>query len=328
MADEILALWHDNKASSSLHCETSPDSDLLPITALYSMISTGTEKLVSTGAIDDEFADKMSVQHQQGCFSLPIKYGYSMVGLTQEQHLVHLMHPHQSVAFAEPQQLYELPETIAPEAAALISNMETVINAIWDSELFYSAAQLKNKKVAIVGFGNIGALLAVTLRKTCAVEPVIIEPDPWRRSKATELGMTQFQADSDGTFDVIFHSTGSESGLHWCLSRAAYEGVIIDLSWYGTKQLSLSLGREFHYQRLRLISSQVSQIPGHKPQESYHSRKVKCAELLLDPVYQSLITAKIPFTQSPQFFAQLRSQQLPNGLIWLFDYQNKDNTHV
>ena len=326
MANETYsnqALWHDDANQSSLHAvKAATSADLVPITAHYSMVSTGTEKLVCCGKIEADFAQRMSVQHQQGEFSLPIKYGYSLVGSTQDEQLVHLMHPHQDIAYARPDELFYLPEGLNADSAALISNMETVINGIWDFELFFEATTLSKQNVAIVGFGNIGALLALTLRKICNVNPVIIEANTWRREKARTLGFMVYAPNEkpDSGFNLLFHSTGAETGLNYCLANAAMEGVIIDLSWYGGHQINLCLGREFHYQRLRLISSQVSQIPKHKSQQTYASRKQYCAELLLEPQYQQEISHRIPFQDSPVFFHHLRNNALPNGLIWLFDY--------
>lgn len=314
----VVALWHESPRQSSLREEVAPDNGLVPVRALYSMVSTGTERLVASGTLDASFQENMQVQHQQGDFALPIKYGYSLVGCIPSRQLVHLMHPHQSVAFAQPKQLYYLPEDMSPQVATLISNMETIVNAMWDAELFFALSKLQNQKVAIVGFGNIGALLAVTLRKCYGVRPVIIESDNWRREKAEQLG---FVVTNDNIkFNLLFHSTGQQNGLGWCLKNAETEGIIIDLSWYGQQAISLSLGREFHYQRLRIISSQVSHIPGHKPNENYLSRKQYCTELLLDPIYQQLISHKVPFADAPVFFNQLRNRQLPGGLIWLLDY--------
>lgn len=346
---ENQALWHDNATQSSLRVVDSDchdTTDLVAVRTLYSMVSTGTEKQVCCGAIDTEFADKMSVQHQQGEFSLPIKYGYSLVGYTQdrssqEQHtpekqaqeqpaqerqLVHLMHPHQRIAYAKSSDLFYLPEELKADSAALISNMETVVNGIWDAELFFDAATLRQQKIAVVGFGNIGALLALTLRKISGVKPVVIEANAWRRKKAESLGFTVYEPKGYSTQKVrqsanlLFHCTGSEAGLNFCLCSAELEGVIIDLSWYGARQINISLGREFHYQRLRLISSQVSHIPKHKASYDFISRKQYCVQLLLDPLYQAVISDRIPFEQSPDFFHKLRNNRMPDGLIWLFDY--------
>lgn len=325
--DHNKALWHDNATQSSLRAvETVTETGLVAITAHFSMVSTGSERLVCCGAVDADFAARMSVQHQQGGFSLPIKYGYSLVGHTQDQRLVHLMHPHQCIAYAKTSELYYLPEGLRADSAALISNMETVVNGIWDSELFFDTANLSSQHVAIVGFGNIGALLALTLRKVCGVNPVIIEINAWRREKAKSLGFTvnepqsYSQATTPQSFNLLFHSTGSEEGLNYCLANAELEGVVIDLSWYGARLINLCLGREFHYQRIRLIGSQVSQIPKHKSQHSYATRKQYCAELLLDPIYDAVISDRIPFQDSPDFFHKLRNNTLPEGLIWLFDY--------
>ncbi len=313
-----LALWHLNE-QESVFLEAGMEHPGMPIKALYSMVSTGTEKLVATGQVDPIKTPGMEVPYQAGSFGLPIKYGYSLVGTAPDGRRVHLMHPHQQMAFAKKESLFNLPDGLSSLAAPLISNMETVVNAIWDTEPYFSTEALQGGNVAIVGFGNIGSLLALTLKKMFAVNPGIIEANPARRGRAEMLGLAT--TSGTGDFDLLFHTSGTGQGLRWCLAHAGHEGVIVDLSWYGSQLVELPLGGHFHKRRLRLVSSQVSSIPGHK-NENYSSRKQLCAELLCDPIYQQLIATPVPFSQAPEFFDKLRQSKLDTGLLWLFDYQN------
>lgn len=317
------ALWHINSQCSELQQIGPPEhsSNLCRVRARYSLISTGTERLVCSGLVDESLQQIMAVPYMRGSFALPILYGYGMVGHTDEHKAVHLMHPHQNIVYVRDEDLFFLPDYADLARMALISNMETVINALWDVEYFYNDSSLISQSVAIVGFGCIGSLLATTLQKRSGVSAVIVETDDWRLRQAKDLGFEAVNLNQTRrNFDLLFHTSSSETGLQYCIDHAGPEGIIIELSWYGSQDLQLNLGAAFHYRRLRLISSQVSKIPKHKHQEDHHSRKALAAELLLDPLYDKLISHRMPFQHAAKFFAKLRNGSLENGLIWLLEY--------
>lgn len=317
------ALWHINAKYSELQQVGPPQhsANLCRVIARYSLISTGTERLVCSGLVDESLQQAMAVPYMQGSFALPILYGYGMVGHTDDHKAVHLMHPHQNVAYVRVEDLFFLPDDADLARMALISNMETVINALWDVEYFFSDSSLISQSVAIVGFGCIGSLLATTLKKRSGVSAVIVETDDWRLRQAKDLGFEAINLNQTSrNFDLLFHTSSSETGLQYCIDHASLEGVIIELSWYGSRDLQLNLGAAFHYRRLRLISSQVSKIPKHKHQADHHGRKVLAAELLLDPIYDKLISHRMPFHHAAKFYAKLRNSSLEDGLIWLLEY--------
>ena len=278
---------------------------------MCSLISTGTERLVSSGKLGLKFQEKMSVPFMEGNFSLPIKYGYSLIVQDEHGKLGHIMHPHQNMINRRENEIFWIDEEIPANRFSLISNMETVINAIWDSN------PKINQRIAVCGFGNIGSLLATTLKIHYNIDVTIIEIDEWRKRKAQEL---DFSLDEGESYDIIYHTTASEAGLQYCINHLNFEGKIIELSWYGDKSLSLDLGFDFHYKRLQIISSQVSKIPGHKPEETYKSRKDLALRMLNDSLYDRLITHKIKFEDTPDFFADLRNGKQEDGLIYIIDY--------
>ena len=280
--------------------------------SVCSMISTGTERLVAGGKVGSFFNDKMSVPYQEGTFSFPIKYGYSLIVSGQEGRLGHLMHPHQDAVVIEGKNIYWFPVNLPSQRAALVSNMETVINAIWD------AKPDKNQKIAVCGFGNIGSLLAMTLRLHHDIEVDVIEKNDWRIEKANDLGWTTNRKCND--YDLIFHTSATASGLQYCIDHLAEEGTIIELSWYGDNNICLSLGRAFHYNRLKLVSSQVSVIPkSMRNKYNYKTRKDLACKLLLHPEYDDLIT-RISFDDAIDFYDQLRTGHQPEGLIFIMKY--------
>lgn len=279
----------------------------------YSMISLGTESLVLHKNIPKDIKTYMTVPYMEGCFDLPIKYGYALSGVKDTGEKVHIMHPHQDHCVVDSISIFDACQELPLKRIPLISNMETVINAIWDSQLD------QDKSIVISGFGTIGSLLAITLKHHYNLEVKIIEPNVWRKEKAIELG---FDIYTEGLgFDIAFNTAANENAIQFCIDNANEEGTIIDISWHGTSTTTLKLGGNFHKNRVRLIASQVSKIPKLKRKEfNYHQRKLLTVEILKNDIFDQLITTIIPFEDAPKFFNSVRNNDTPSGLIYLIKY--------
>jgi threonine dehydrogenase-like Zn-dependent dehydrogenase len=276
------------------------------------MISLGTELLVSQGLVDKKLESKMSIPSMKGSFELPIKYGYSLIVQDEQGNSFHLMHPHQDLLNAVNKELFSIEES--KSEYALISNMETVLNAIWDSTL------QESDNVLIIGFGNLGSLLASTLRISKNIEADIYEVNEYRKSRLQELKFNNIELNTQKKYNKIFHTTATSEGLNTAIKMADFEGRIIELSWYGNKISNLKLGEEFHYNRLQLMSSQVSHVSQTVRQTiGYKERKTIAYELLKHESYKQLIT-EIPFSEGAEFFNQARKGKHPEGLIYVFNY--------
>jgi threonine dehydrogenase-like Zn-dependent dehydrogenase len=290
------SFWHTNSNSSEIISETfdAPTHGIEIVKSLYSSISLGTEKLVSQGNIPLEMHDLMKVPHMKGTFKFPIKYGYSVVGKNSKNKLVHLMHPHQSVCFVNENDCYLISDSLNPIIATQISNMETVINAIWVSNL------KPNQKVLVCGIGSVGVLLLETLKIHYKIDVYFKETNDYKIKKLIENGHQNCENNQE--FDVCFNVSANEIGLQYCIDHCKTEGKIIELSWYGTQKVSLNLGVNFHYKRLQIISSQVSEIPIEKQKtETFLTRK-KLAEKLLSPLKITPYISIISFESLPDFF--------------------------
>jgi 2-desacetyl-2-hydroxyethyl bacteriochlorophyllide A dehydrogenase len=315
------ALWHLNKSLSSIKQETLPilhPSEVL-IESQYSLISTGTEKLVASGKVPPSMKEKMRVPFMGGDFHFPIKYGYSLVGQVlskgaYQDQLVHLLHPHQNKLITDNQSFSLIPKNIPAKRAALASNMETAINAIWDAHISLG------DKVLLVGFGMIGGLIARVLSLMPTVEINILETNPYRLQLAKEMGFNT--AISHEAYDVSFHTSGTSMGLQKAIEAVGMEGKIIELSWYGTQSVTLQLGADFHQQRKQLISSQVGHIPFYKSARwDFKRRKELVFKLLENPLFDQHISHEIKFEETPEFFKQLRNDAVKNkGLGWVIKY--------
>lgn len=317
---EVRELWHISDSESVLRKrDVEPGSADLIIQSEFSLISSGSEKIVARGLVPGKTREQMKVPYMKGEFPFPVSYGYSLVGKIVKgpeklkNRLVHLMHPHHDYAFVNEQDVFLIPGSFPVKRAVFASNMETVVNAIWDSK-----PQLGDK-ILIAGFGTIGALLALTLSQYPGIDLQIKEINPERRKFALTCGLVLFNEEKniESEFDICFHCTGGENGLQFCIDRAKTEGKIIELSWYGNKRVNINLGGTFHTGRKTIISSQVSGIPNNKKSSwNFRKRKELVFQLLQHKIYDKLPCLEIPLEDSPQFFNKLRNEFISEpGLI-------------
>jgi hypothetical protein len=74
----------------------------------------------------------------------------------------------------------------------------------------------------------------------------------------------------------------------------------VELSWYGSAEITAPLGEGFHARRLRLLSSQVGKVaPSRRPRWSPTRRLAAALSLLKDPVLDRLVSPPIAFEQLP-----------------------------
>ncbi len=311
------ALWHINSQKSKLkEIDLVQMENGIEIRSLYSLVSTGTEALIAKGQVGMKFMEHMTVPYMRGDFNLPILYGYSLIGQNVKTgEYVHCMHPHQSHCILSKKDITVLAHDFPLPKAALISNLETVVNAIWDGEV-------KNgDSILIAGFGNIGCLLAETISQLFKVDLYILEKNPWRKQRALQFGFKVIEDESNFLFDLSFDTTSSSIALQFCIDQLKDEGTCINLSWYGDRKIELHLGGSFHYGRKKLISSQVSKIPLKMQDKwNYTNRKKWVMDLLIQYPYEKYITTFIPFKSAPTFYEQLRKGEQGEGLIWCLKY--------
>lgn len=275
----------------------------------FSGISRGTERLVMSGAIGAEEWERMRAPMQEGAFPFPVKYGYCATGVVEEGpadlvgRAVFCLHPHQDLFVAPAGMLVPLPEDVPARRATLAANMETALNAIWDS------GASAGDRIVVVGAGVVGLMVASLAARLPGAEVTVVDVAADRRPLALSLGARFALPEAAPTgADVVFHTSVSAAGLNTALACAGMEGAIVEMSWYGDKNVPAHLGGSFHSQRLRLISSQVGQVsPGHRPRWSYRRRMERALELLADPALDALVATEIAFadaaTELPRILA-------------------------
>jgi threonine dehydrogenase-like Zn-dependent dehydrogenase len=238
---------------------------------------------------------------QEGTFPFPVKYGYCATGVVEAGppellgRRVFCLHPHQDVFNAPISMLVPLPDDLPSKRATLAANMETALNAVWDS------GAGPGDRIVIVGAGIVGLMVASLVAKLPGADVTVLDPALDRKSLVESLGATYAHPTNAPTnADVVFHTSATAAGLDSAIDATGLEATLIEMSWYGATPIAAMLGGAFHSRRLKLISSQVGQIsPGHRPRWDYRRRLEKALELLRNPVFDPFIAQEIAFDDTP-----------------------------
>ena len=271
---------------------------------LASGISRGTERLVLHGRIPPSQHGLMRAPLQEGDFTFPVKYGYGAVARNAAGQRVFVLAPHQDVFLAAEAACHTLPDALPTARAVLGANMETALNILWD------ARPLAGEQALVVGAGVVGLLVAFLLARIPGVAVTVTDLDPGRAAIAEAFGarFALTEAAPDGQH-LIIHASGSEAGLVLALERAAFEGRIIEASWFGTARPALPLGEAFHRLRLSIIASQVGSLaPAMRGRHTFASRLALALELLCDDQLDGLLEPPVPFEELPARYAALLDQ--------------------
>src|SRR6201994_5192868 len=152
------------------------------VRTLCSGISGGTERLVYRGEIPAELALDDTIGALGGTFSYPFAYGYACVGEAAESgQAVFAFHPHQDVFTAPAGDLVPLP-AVDPAAATLFPLVETALQVTLDAGNGY------RDRVIVLGAGVLGLLTGLLLQRA-GWQPLLAEPQEWRRAVAGRLGV-------------------------------------------------------------------------------------------------------------------------------------------
>jgi NADPH:quinone reductase-like Zn-dependent oxidoreductase len=303
------AIWY--QAPGAVVIRQAPLGPLPPGSALVrtlaSGISRGTERLVLAGQVPASEWARMRAPMQQGDFPFPVEYGYCAVGLVEEgpkellNRMVFCLHPHQDRFIAPIAMLTPIPAGIPANRATLAANMETALNAIWDSGAGPA------DQILVVGGGVVGLLLAWLAAGLPGAAVTLCDIDASRAVLAQRLGVNFVlpEAAPKGC-DVVFHTSASAAGLDTAIASAGMEACVVELSWYGDRAVPLLLGGAFHSQRLRLIASQVGQVaPSRRPRWSYARRLAAAISLLHDRGLDALVGETMAFADAPQRLPQV-----------------------
>ncbi len=284
-----------------------PGAGDVVVETLFTGISRGTEALVLRGGVPRAEWARMRAPLQAGHFPFPVKYGYAAVGRVVEGDAaltgreVFVLHPHQDVFAAPAAMAVPVPEGVPAARAVLGANMETALNVVWD------AGALPGDRVAVVGAGVVGALVAWLCARLPGAEVTLVDIDPGRAALAAALGCGfALPEAAPGDCDVVVHASASAAGLATALAAAGQEATVVEASWYGDRAIPVALGDAFHSRRLRLVSSQVGQVPpGRRARWTTRRRLEAALALLADPALDALVSGETAFADLPGAYAAI-----------------------
>jgi 2-desacetyl-2-hydroxyethyl bacteriochlorophyllide A dehydrogenase len=243
------------------------NNDEVLVETVCSAISAGTEMLVYRGQFPQ-------LQDAHDTFSselkYPLAYGYACMGRVREigktvsgewkDRLVFSFQPHTTHFVAKTESLIPVPNSLKPEDACFLPNMETAVNLVQDG------APILGERVLVLGQGVVGLLTASLLNEFPLDTLTVVDSIELRRKalgvEGQKAKVKSFAPNGLGpsTFDLVYELTGSPSVLNTAIEHIAFSGRVVIGSWYGQKRAEIDLGGSFHRSRIKLISSQVSSI--------------------------------------------------------------------
>lgn len=323
LAYDARAFWVGPPGAGEIRSVVLPEPgpDEVLVRTLHSAISRGTETLVLRGEVPVSQYAAMRAPFQEGDFPGPVKYGYLNVGVVEAGpaalvgRTVFCLYPHQTAYVVPAAAVVCVPDGMPPARAVLAGTVETAVNALWD------AAPLVGDRITVVGAGMVGCCVAAVLARFPAIALQLVDVDPDRAGVAAAIG-AQFALPAEAApgRDLVIHASATSAGLALSLDLLAPEGTVIELSWYGDREVSLPLGGSFHSGRLSIRSSQVGTIaPARRASRTFADRLAIALDLLGDPVFDHLFTGESAFEELPGLLAAMAAGTRP-GLSHLITY--------
>jgi 2-desacetyl-2-hydroxyethyl bacteriochlorophyllide A dehydrogenase len=323
--EATLAFWVAAPGRGEIRAETlaMPMPGDVRVQALYSGVSRGTESLVFLGHVPPSEHQRMRAPFQVGDYPAPVKYGYASVGRVVEGSpdrvgsTIFCLFPHQQRYVVPASAVFPVPAGVPAARAILAANLETALNGIWDSGVG------PGDRVTVIGGGSVGCLVAWLAARIPGCDVELVDLNPGRRAVAERLGVGFAQPDSArDRADVVLHASGSAEGLALAMRVAAFEATIVELSWYGDRPVTLSLGEAFHSQRLTLKSSQVGTVADSRRGRWTFARRMELAlSLLVAPELDVLINSEGRFEDLPQTLGAL-SRTAGDVIMHRVKYEN------
>ena len=315
MGTESLAYWLREPGVGEIRseslCEPGPEDVL--VRTVRTAVSRGTETLVFRGGVPASQYATMRAPFQVGEFPGPVKYGYLNVGTVEKgpAHLrgrtVFCLYPHQTGYVVPAQAVTVVPDEVPVDRAVLAGTVETAVNALWD------AAPLVGDRVTVIGAGMVGCCVARLLGRIPGVRVTLVDVDPSRATAADALGVAfRLPADAGEGQDLVVHTSATSAGLQLSLDLLTPEGTVLDMSWYGDSDVTVSLGGAFHSGRLTIRASQVGKVSqARRAARTSADRLALALDLLKDPAFDALISGTSDFIDLPDTMARLADGRLP-----------------
>jgi threonine dehydrogenase-like Zn-dependent dehydrogenase len=192
--------------------------------------------------------------------------------------------------------------------------------------------------VAVFGLGVLGQVIA-QLAKLNGGRVFGVDMIKKRLELAKELGAIecgfhpkegspaeQIKALTEGRgADVTIEVTGSAKALHEAVRATAYSARVVALGFFQGEAQGLSLGEEFHHNRISLVCSQIGNVD---PALSYRWDRIRLIHTIMDLQTKGslnlrpVITHGIPFKQAAQGF-QILDETPEQALQVVLDFSQE-----
>jgi 2-desacetyl-2-hydroxyethyl bacteriochlorophyllide A dehydrogenase len=160
---------------------------------------------------------------------------------------------------------HQLPAHLDPLAGIFVRVGAIALNAVLAADLGVGST------VAIFGQGVIG-LLATRLATLNGATVIAVDGVPSRRERALTLGARHALAASEypapaireltqGGTDCAIELSGNYAALQEATRAVGADGTVVASGFYQGQASALSLGEEFHHNRVQLIASQIGSPP-------------------------------------------------------------------
>lgn len=160
------------------------------------------------------------------------------------------------------------------------------------------ATKTKNRKlkVAIVGFGTIGCMVAMSLRNK-KIEATIIDIKAGRRETAKKMGFKRVYNAKDSEilnqedlkslpYDVVFECGGTQDSFLDCFQYVRKGGVIVEMGHFvNIGEVSIS-PQVICKNEITIIGSVLSPARKYKEAEKILNKNIQYANLLINPVLE------------------------------------------
>jgi 2-desacetyl-2-hydroxyethyl bacteriochlorophyllide A dehydrogenase len=315
------AVWFVGPRDAEIREEevAEPGEHDVTVRARLSLVSAGTEMLIYRGEANPD--EDLGLATARGSFRFPVKYAYQTIGEVvaagkdagyQVGERVFCRHPHQDLFTLNSQGrlVARVPDDLPPERAVFLNLVEVALNAQLD------VPTRLGDRVVVFGQGIVGSLCAQMARRT-ASQLAVVDPLASRRQQALEWGADHAFDPSEaeagiaevtqGTgVDIAIEATGAPAALQSAIRCAGQEAGVVVISFFGARVVPLLLSPEFHYRRLRIISSQVSNVgSGLQPRWSFARRTSVAFNLLSQSWLKTPATRTLSFEQAAEGYRLL-----------------------
>ncbi len=316
----------------------SPGRDEVLVRSLVSAVSAGTEMLFYRNQVDEGIQLDAALSALDGSFRYPFKYGYALVGKIEERgkevakewqdRLVFCFHPHESHFVCPLAEVIPIPKGMDAEDAVFLPFMEAALGFVMDGR------PIAGENVVVLGQGIMGLLTTAILSSFPLSRLVTLDALEARRQRSLIMGADRSfdssiapaellrRSDMDESkADLVFEISGNPQAIDFALSIAGFDARVVLGSWYGNKPASVHLGREFHRNRVHMISSQVSSLAPSLQGRWSKERRLEYTWRLLNKVRPSkLITHRYTLEDAPSAYRTIDTKNEEVGqLVFMYD---------